>query len=75
MHRLVNTTRWKGKHQIAISFFDKQVPTGPAEKPATGGQAAEVEAKLLALFEERPMWTRMAITNSLDEDSAKIVTK
>jgi len=75
VERYINTSRWKAKNQPTIAFADSDVPTGPIDKPAQYGPNVAIEKQLLELFEQRPVWTRTAITNQLDEADARVMIK
>lgn len=75
VHRLINRARWKGKVQQEIAHGDEGVPQASVEQSSTDPQAIAIEAKLLELLEQRPVWTRPALLNQLTVDEARFVNK
>ncbi|KAF9821024.1 hypothetical protein IEO21_01001 [Rhodonia placenta] len=66
--RLINRMRWKGFGPISIAFSDKGVPDKPS--PLVEQQREKADQTLLKrieeLFQERPVWTRVAIFNQFE---------
>ncbi|KAJ7228866.1 RNA polymerase III transcription factor IIIC subunit-domain-containing protein [Mycena pura] len=63
--RLINKMRWRGYGPQSISFMERQVPEKPPlNVQDTRNQISDVlYNKLLAVFAERPVWTRAALFN------------
>ncbi|TFK55860.1 hypothetical protein OE88DRAFT_1716528 [Heliocybe sulcata] len=63
--RLINRSRWKGYGPVSIVFADPTVPTKPY--PQVEEVRGQVDQSLLKRlehhFEERPIWTRLALLN------------
>lgn len=79
--RMVNFTRWKGRAVQSIKMEDPDVPAQPEAslvkelEKETKGQPNATTKKLLACFEKRPMWTRVALLNQLTPDEKRVVAK
>ncbi|KZT20750.1 hypothetical protein NEOLEDRAFT_1140279 [Neolentinus lepideus HHB14362 ss-1] len=63
--RLINRSRWKGYGAVSIVFADPAVPSKPF--PQVEEVRDQVDQPLLKrleqYFEERPVWTRLALLN------------
>lgn len=74
--RLVHAARSKTRSIRSIMSFEEQVPTGPEEvllKELGREEPNEIEARLLQLLEERPVWTRPAMMNQLTPTEVKMI--
>ncbi|GAA5883740.1 hypothetical protein JCM1840_002242 [Sporobolomyces johnsonii] len=74
--RLVNSTRYKTRTMQSIMFVQERVPTEPEAtflKEVGRTEPNEVEARMLELLEERPVWTRLALNNQLTPEELKYV--
>ncbi|KAF7301453.1 hypothetical protein MIND_00710600 [Mycena indigotica] len=71
--RLINRMRWKGYGPAAISFSDRTVPEKPLKlvQDARNQISEAFHQKLLALFEERPIWTRAALFSQITAVEAR----
>lgn len=78
---MVNITRWKNRPVINIKYDAEEVPTGPDKalledvKKEGNPHPTALAKKVLALLEDRPMWTRVAILNQLDAEERRIAIK
>lgn len=74
--RLVHAARSKTRTIRSIMSFEEQVPTGPEEvllKELGREEPNAIEARLMQLLEERPVWTRPAMMNHLTPAEVKMV--
>ncbi|KAH7105723.1 RNA polymerase III transcription factor IIIC subunit-domain-containing protein [Auriculariales sp. MPI-PUGE-AT-0066] len=74
--RLVNRSRWKGYGPASVAFSDKDVPTKPPSivEEARHLTNANLIAKVAKLLEQRPVWTRLAISNQLTSAEERELT-
>ncbi|BGP28877.1 tau 95 subunit of transcription factor TFIIIC [Rhodotorula toruloides] len=74
--RLVHAARSKTRTIRSIMSFEEQVPAGPEEvllKELGREVPNAIEARLMKLLEERPVWTRPAMMNQLTPAEVKMV--
>ncbi|KAJ6516097.1 RNA polymerase III transcription factor IIIC subunit-domain-containing protein [Mycena sanguinolenta] len=71
--RLINKMRWKGYGPISITFTERQVPDKPAQNILeVRTQVSDIlYNKLIAVFAERPVWTRGALFNQFTAVEAR----
>ncbi|KAJ8086409.1 tau 95 subunit of transcription factor TFIIIC [Marasmius tenuissimus] len=71
--RLINRMRWKGYGPAAIAFHDSTVPEKPPQnvEDARNQVDGEIVKKIEALFQDRPIWTRMSLFNQLTPAMAR----
>ncbi|KAF7355135.1 hypothetical protein MSAN_01429100 [Mycena sanguinolenta] len=71
--RLINKMRWKGYGPISITFTERQVPDKPAQNILEARtQVSDIlYNKLIAVFAERPVWTRGALFNQFTAVEAR----
>ncbi|EPQ59371.1 hypothetical protein GLOTRDRAFT_70737 [Gloeophyllum trabeum ATCC 11539] len=71
--RLINRTRWKGYGPVSIVFSDPTVPEKPIPQVEEARQ--QVDQHLLRrveqYFEQRPVWTRLALLNQFTAGEAR----
>jgi len=62
---LINNMRWRGFAPATIMFSDAQVPEKPPNTVDQGKDRIDqnILERLRALFEQRPIWTRMSLLN------------
>ncbi|CEQ38900.1 SPOSA6832_00388 [Sporobolomyces salmonicolor] len=74
--RLVNSTRYKTRTMQSVMFIQERVPAEPEAtflKELGRSEPNEIEARMLELLQERPVWTRLALNNQLTPEELKYV--
>uniref|UniRef100_A0A8H8CKA2 Transcription factor IIIC subunit 5 HTH domain-containing protein n=1 Tax=Psilocybe cubensis TaxID=181762 RepID=A0A8H8CKA2_PSICU len=71
--RMINRMRWKGYGPASIMFSEAQVPKCPPKAVEEGRDQVNenILKRLEALFEERPVWTRMSLFNQFSAAEAR----
>ncbi|PPQ95507.1 hypothetical protein CVT26_008535 [Gymnopilus dilepis] len=71
--RMINRMRWKGYGPACIMFSDAQVPDRPPQAVEEGRSEVNenILKKIEALFQERPVWTRMSLFNQFSAAEAR----
>ncbi|KAF8901692.1 RNA polymerase III transcription factor IIIC subunit-domain-containing protein [Gymnopilus junonius] len=71
--RMINRMRWKGYGPACIMFSDNHVPDRPPQAVEQGRSEVNenILKKIEALFQERPVWTRMSLFNQFSAGEAR----
>ncbi|ORZ17950.1 RNA polymerase III transcription factor IIIC subunit-domain-containing protein [Absidia repens] len=64
--KLVNRSKTKTHRHIVLSFETKNVPTKPPALDVLNEELLSAKQKLVELFDERPIWSKFALRNTLD---------
>lgn len=71
--RYINRFRWKGWSVVSASITDQELPSKPSKQVEDMRSSANegLYSRLQELFQQRPIWTKLALLNQFSETEAR----